>query len=54
MFPKNEYTIKGTLETRQSKKTGQDYICLVLKLGNYDKVVFLEKSEIELLKLNCK
>lgn len=54
MFPKNEYTLKGTLETRKSNKTGKDYQCLVLKLGNYDKVVFLQSSEIELLKLNCK
>lgn len=50
----NQYTLKGTLETRTSKKTGNEYQCLVLKFGNYEKVVFLEKSEIELLKVNCK
>ena len=54
MFGLKEYTLKGTLETRKSKKTGNDYECLVIKFGNYEKVVFLDKSEIELLKLNCK
>lgn len=53
MFPQT-FTLKGTLETRQSKKTGSDYQCLVLKFGSYEKVVFLEKAEIELLKVNCK
>lgn len=48
------YTLKGTLETRVSGKSGKEYQCLVLKLGTYEKVVFLEKAEIELLKLNCK
>lgn len=45
-----EYTLKGTLETRTSSKTGKEYQCLVLKFGTYEKVVFLEKAEIELLK----
>lgn len=54
MFGQKEYTLKGTLETRTSNKTGKNYECLVLKIGTYDKVVFLDKSEIELLKLNCK
>lgn len=43
--------IKCTLETRQSK-IGKDYQVLVIKLTDtYEKLVFLEKSEIELLKL---
>lgn len=45
-----EITLKGTLETRQSSKTGKDYECLVLKFGTYEKVVFLDKAEKELLK----
>lgn len=51
---KKEYTLKGTLETRISNKTGREYQCLVLKFGDYEKVVFLEKSEIELLRLSVK
>lgn len=43
--------IKCSLETRESKK-GTTYQCLVIKLTDtYEKVVFLENSEIELLKL---
>lgn len=43
--------VKATLETRQSK-TGNDYQVIVIKLTpNYEKLVFLEKAEIELLKL---
>lgn len=51
---KKEYTLKGTLEERTSTKTGQLYTCLVLKFGNYEKLVFLKTSEIELLKDRCK
>lgn len=48
-----EFTLKCTLETRTSKKSGNDYDCLVLKLDpNYEKVVFLDKSEIVLLQKN--
>lgn len=44
--------IKCTLETRKSK-SGNDYEVLVVKLTDtYEKLVFLEKSEIELLKLS--
>lgn len=44
--------IKCSLETRTSKK-GNDYQVLVIKLtDNYEKLVFLENAEIELLKLN--
>jgi len=46
--------IKATLETRQSK-AGNSYDVIVIKLTeNYEKLVFLEKSEIELLKLSNK
>lgn len=44
--------VKATLETRQSK-SGNDYQVVVIKLTpNYEKLVFLDKSEIELLKLS--
>ena len=43
--------IKCSLETRTSKK-GNDYQVLVIKLtDNYEKLVFLDSAEIELLKL---
>ncbi len=46
--------VKATLETRTSKK-GTDYQVLVIKLtDSYEKLVFLEPAEIELLKLNKK
>lgn len=46
--------VKATLETRTSKK-GTDYQVLVIKLtDNYEKLVFLEPSEIELLKIKRK
>ena len=42
--------VKATLETRVSKK-GNEYQVLVIKLtNNYEKLVFLDKAEIELLK----
>ncbi len=42
--------VKCTLETRQSKK-GNDYQVLVVKLtDSYEKLVFLEPAEVELLK----
>lgn len=44
--------IKATLETRTSKK-GSDYQVLVIKLtDSYEKLVFLDKSEVELLKVS--
>lgn len=44
--------VKATLETRQSK-TGNPYEVIVIKLtDSYEKLVFLEKSEIELLKMS--
>ena len=46
--------IKGTLEERVSKK-GNKYTVLVVKLTDtLEKLVFLEQSEIELLKLREK
>lgn len=46
--------IKATLETRTSQK-GNEYQVLVIKLtDSYEKLVFLEKAEIELLKANKK
>ena len=45
--------VRATLETRVSKKTGNAYQCLVIKLTDtYEKVVFLDTAEIELIKLN--
>lgn len=42
--------IKATLETRTSQK-GNEYQVLVIKLTDtYEKLVFLDKAEIELLK----
>lgn len=47
-----ETNIKCTLETRISKK-GTNYKVLVLKLTDtYEKLVFLEKAELELLNTN--
>lgn len=45
--------VRATLETRLSKKTGKTYQCLVIKLTDtYEKVVFLDNAEVELIKLN--
>ena len=42
--------VNATLETRTSKK-GSDYKVLVIKLTpTYEKLVFLDKAELELLK----
>lgn len=52
MLSKNEF--KATLETRTSKK-GNEYQVLVIKItDNVEKLVFLEKAEIELLKMSNK
>lgn len=43
--------VKATLETKTSK-SGNEYKCIVIKLtDNYEKVVFLDKAELELLKV---
>ena len=47
--------LKCTLETRHSEKSGKDYQVIVIKLTDtYEKVVFLEQSELELVKLSQK
>lgn len=52
MLGKNDF--KATLETRTSKK-GNEYQVLVIKItDNVEKLVFLEKAEIELLKMSNK
>lgn len=44
--------VRATLETRVSKKTGKPYQCLVIKLTDtYEKLVFLDTAEIELVNL---
>lgn len=49
---KQEY--KATLETRTGK-AGNPYDVLVIKLTEtYEKLVFLDKAELELLKINSK
>lgn len=46
----NNSKVTATLETRQSKK-GTSYTVLVVKLTDtYEKLVFLDKAEIELIK----
>lgn len=45
--------LRATLETRVSKKSGRTYPCIVIKLTDtYEKVVFLEIAEVELIKMN--
>lgn len=45
--------VRATLETRVSKKSGKTYQCLVIKLTDtYEKIVFLDNAEVELLKMN--
>lgn len=45
--------LEATLEERLSSKSGKNYQCIVLKLtDSYEKVIFLEKAELELLKAN--
>ena len=41
----------STLELKKSAK-GNEYYCIVIKFSdNYEKVVFLDKAEIELIKI---
>lgn len=45
--------VRATLETRVSNKSGKPYQCIVIKLTDtYEKVVFLDTAEIELIKMN--
>ena len=42
----------ATLEERTSKKSGNKYYCVVIKLtDNLEKTVFLDQAELELCKL---
>ena len=44
--------IKCRLEERTSKKSGKTYKCIVIPFSDtYEKVVFLEDVEVELLNL---
>lgn len=46
-------SLNCTLEERISNKTGKPYYVLVIKITeNYEKLVFLDKSEVELIKLS--
>lgn len=41
----------ATLEQKKSAK-GNEYTCIVIKIGDtYEKTVFLDKAEIELIKI---
>lgn len=43
--------IVGVIEERISKKTGNKYTCIVIKLSDtYEKVVLLKNLELEVLK----
>lgn len=45
--------VRATLETRLSKKSGKPYQCIVIKLTDtYEKIVFLDNAEVELIKMN--
>lgn len=45
--------VRATLETRVSKKSGKTYQCIVIKLTDtYEKIVFLDRAEVELIKMN--
>lgn len=45
--------VRATLETRVSKKSGKTYQVLVIKLtDSYQKLVFLDNAEVELIKMN--
>lgn len=46
--------VNATLETRKSKQ-GNDYTVVVIKLTpTYEKLVFLDKAELELLSVSSK
>ena len=45
--------VRATLETRVSKKSGKTYQCIVIKLTDtYQKIVFLDSAEVELINMN--
>lgn len=43
--------VECTLEERIGKKSNQPYLCFVIKIGQYEKVVFPEGAEKELIKM---
>ena len=44
--------VKATLVTKTSK-SGNDYQCIIIKLtDNYEKIVYLDPPELELLRLS--
>ena len=45
-----EYVLRGKFEERVSSKSGRTYIAFVVKIGEYEKIVFFDSSEIALLK----
>lgn len=45
----NDITLKGRIEERVSNKTGVLYKCLILNIGGYEKIVFLNPAELVLL-----
>lgn len=48
----NGMPVNAKIEERISKKTGEKYFCIVVKVSNeIEKLVFLSKAELSLLKL---
>lgn len=44
--------VNGKLEKRTSKKTGNDYYCIIIKITEgVEKIVFLNKAEVKLIEL---
>lgn len=44
-----EYVLKGKFEERTSKN-GRTYVAFVVKIGDYEKLVFFQPSEVALLR----
>lgn len=42
--------VEGILQKKTSK-AGKEYYAITIKLGEYEKVVFLQGAEVELVKL---
>ena len=44
--------LNAKLEKRISKKSGNYYYCIVVKIADdYDKIIFLDKAEVKLIEL---
>lgn len=44
--------LNAKLEKRTSKKSGNDYYCIVVKIADdYEKIIFLDKAEVKLIEL---